>query len=224
MNDRQIRALDSYRRILASLLPAATSLPSEALAVVERLKLTVHDITTNGYEQRFVRMQHSVTSARSKLERMRQEEMLPLARLARRVFAGEPDIQAALRVPHKRAPTEAMLAASARMVRTLRPHRALLAASHVDPARIDRLLRETRRLKKIFEVAYASLADRAAPTRRLPELFASAHADVLVLDALVAANPTMFIALAWKRTRRVGKRIGRPRARRRARLDATRVA
>src|SRR5450756_838573 len=115
------------------------------------------------------------------LEKMRTDHMMPLARLARRVFAGEPRIQAALRVPHKRAPTEVLLAAAALMVRTLRPHRALLAASHIDPKRIDQLQVETRRLKKVFEAAYAA-ADRAVPTRRLPELFASARMDMLALD------------------------------------------
>ena len=73
-------------------------------------------------------------------------------------------------------------------------------------------------------MAYASRADRAVPTRRLPELFASARMDVLALDALIAADPTSNVALAWKSIRRVGKRIGRPRASRRARLDDTQAA
>jgi hypothetical protein len=151
--------------------------------------------------------------------------MVPLARLARRLFAGEPGIQEALRVPHKRARAEEILAAAARMVKALRPHRALLAASHIDSARVDRLQVETRRLKKVFDKAHAAVADRAVPTRRLPELFASAHADVLVLDALMPALfKTSGDLVFWKFMRRVNKRMGRPRTSRRARRDDRQTA
>jgi len=212
MNDRQTRTLESYRRVLATIRDRGALIAPEAPVILERLSITVADIRRYGVEQHIARTWHHVTGARRALEKMRTDHMMPLARLARRVFAGEPRIQAALRVPHKRAPTEVLLAAAALMVRTLRPHRALLAASHIDPKRIDRLQVETRRLKKVFEAAYASAADRAVPTRRLPELFASARMDVMALDALLGARPQTLDALDWKRTRRVGKRIGRPRA------------
>ena len=141
--------------------------------------------------------------------------MLPLARLARRLFAGESPIEAALRVPHKRAPTEVILAAAVRMVSALRPHRAFPVDSRIDAARIGELQHEARRLKKVFEVAYASTADRAMPTRRLPELFASARMDVLAIDALITARGKEDDICYWKHISRVGKRIGRPRAPRR---------
>ena len=221
MNDRQTRTLKSYRRILANLDGRAASIAPEAPVILERLTITVADITRYVLEQHIARTWHHVLGARHALEKMRTDHMLPLARLARRVFAGEPRIEAALRVPHKRAPTEVLLAAAALMVRTLRPHRALLAASHIDPKRIDQLQVETRRLKKVFEAAYAAAADRAVPTRRLPELFASARMDMLALDALLGARPQTLDALNWKGTRRVGKRIGRPRApRQRAQPEA----
>lgn len=182
MNDRQTRALESYRRIVTSFDCRAASIAPEAPVILERLRITVADITR---------------------------------------CMIEPRIEAALGVPHKRAPTEVLLAASALMVRTLRPHRDLLIASRIDPKRIDELQVETRRLKKVFEAAYAAAADRAVPTRRLPELFASARMDVQALDALLAARPRTLDVLTWKRTRRVGKRIGRPRApRQRAQPDA----
>ena len=55
-------------------------------------------------------------------------------------------------------------------------------------------------------------ADRAAPRLRLPALFASARGDVLALDALFAARKQVREDKDWQRTRRIGKRIGRPRA------------
>jgi hypothetical protein len=221
MNDRQTRTLKSYRRVLATIHDRGALIAPEAPVILERLTITVADITRCTLEQHIARTWHHVTGARRALEKMRTDHMMPLARLARRVFAGEPRIQAALRVPHKRAPTEVLLAAAALMVRTLRPHRALLTASHIDPKRIDRLQVETRRLKKVFEPAHAAVADRAVPSRRLPELFASARMDVRALDALLAARSQTLDALDWKRTRRVGKRIGRPRApRQRAHAEA----
>ncbi len=214
MNDRQTRLLRSYRRILVYLRDQRTSIAREAPVILHRLERTVADINTYYVKQSIARQDRHVMSARSQLEKMRIEQMLPLARLARRAFAGEPGIQAALRVPHKRAPMEAVLAGAALMVSTLRPHRALLGDSGIDFKRIGELEREARRLKKVFAVAYAASADRAMPTRRLPGLFASAHLDVLAVDALVAACGDKLALLNWKDARRVGKRIGRPPARR----------
>jgi hypothetical protein len=210
VNDRQTRTLKSYRKVLAHIRDRGAQIAPEAPVIVERLRITVADITRYRAEQHIAQTSCHVKSARYALEKMRTDQMLPLARLARRLFAGEPRIEAALRVPHKRAPTAVLLAAAALMVRTLRPHRDLLIASRIDPKRIDELQAETRRLKKVFEAAYAAAADRALPTRRLPELFASARMDVLALDALLAACSQIKEPMVWKRAKRVGKRIGRP--------------
>ena len=212
MNERQFRTLGSYRSIISMLRDRGTPIALEAPAILERLENTVADIQTYATAQIIAGASCHVTNARRELERMRQKQMLPLARLARRVFAGESPIEAALRVPHKRAPTEVLLAAAVRMVSTLRPHRELLAGSRIDPVRIDELQREARRLKKVFAAAYASTADRAMPTRRLPQLFASARMDVLALDALIVAGGREVDLQQWKHSSRVGKRIGRPRA------------
>ena len=214
MNDRQTRVLESYQRILGGRDRNATSLAPEVPVIVERLASTVADIVAYRSKQYLARTQRAVASARSKLEKMRKNQMLPLATLARRVFAGEAGIEAALRVPHKRAPTNAILAAAAFMVKTLRPHRAVLATAGIEAARIERLRLETQALKKVFESAYASFADRAMPTRRLPEPFASARMDVQALDALIGAGGSVLDVLTWKHERRVGKRIGRPPTRR----------
>ena len=210
MNDRQTRVLRSYEQILPFLRDLKTSIAREAPATLHRLERTVADINAYYVKQSIARQKRHVMTARSHLEKMRCEQMLPLARLARRVFAGEPRIQAALRVPHKRAPTEVVLAGAALMVSTLRPHRALLAASGIDFRRIGELQREAQRLKKVFAVAYAASADRAMPTRRLPGLFASAHLDVLAMDALITARGDKLTLVNWKNARRVGKRLGRP--------------
>ena len=219
VNNRQLRARQSYHNILLA-LSRCPRIGPEGQAVHERFKGTVAEIERYYLEQDLASRGHHVTEARRQLDRMRGEQMLPLARLARRVFIGESAVEAAMRVPHKRAPTDEILTAATHMVKILRPHRAVLLASRIDPERMDRLEVEAKRLKKVFKAAYASVADRAMPTRRLPELFASAHADVLALDVLVAAKVIDINGVEWQHVRRVGKRMGRP-PRKRRRLLAS---
>ena len=213
MNDRQIRTFEALQAVVATFRGDGHTIAPEAPTILERLDATIADIRKYATDQGQATSRTPLTTARRQLDTMRQTQMLPLARLTRRIFQGESRIQAAMRVPHKRAPAGVVLAAAARMVSTLRPHRAVLAASRIDSTRLDVLQREVRRLKKVFEVAGALHADRAVPTRRLPELFADARMDVLALDALVASGAGRIGPSHWKRIRRVGKKRGRPRTR-----------
>jgi hypothetical protein len=143
---------------------------------------------------------------------MRNEQMLSLASLARPLFVGETLVTAALVVPHKHARTELILASAKRIVTTLKPHRKFLAESGIDPARIDRLRLEAARLKKVFDAAAAIVADRGVPTHRMRELFVVAAGDAATLNRLAAAAPPGVLNPdLWKHSRRVGKRMGRPR-------------
>ncbi|MDB4913573.1 MAG: hypothetical protein JWM95_1217 [Gemmatimonadetes bacterium] len=212
MNDRQIRTLATYERIASTLADTKTPLPPEAVVVLERLTATLVAIRLTGDDQYVARHERSVTRARWELECMRKDEMLPLARLTLRLFAGETAITSALKVPHKRAPTDDMLAAAALMVKTLRPHRSVLRAAQIDPARLDAIQQQVRRLRQAFKAAYGSVADRAVPTRQLRELFSSAHLDVGILDAFRGIGAKSADVREWNRTKKIGKRIGRPRA------------
>lgn len=213
MNDRQTRTFEALQTVVAAFRGDGDTIGPEAPTILERLDATVAEIRKYATDQSQARSRTPLTTARRQLDAMRQTQMLPLSRLTRRIFQGEARIEAAMQVPHKRAPVGEVLAAAARMVSTLRPHRAVLAASRIDSTRIDALQREVRRLKRVFEVASALHADRAVPTRRLPELFADARMDVLALDALIASAPGRIKPSHWKRIRRVGKKLGRPRTR-----------
>jgi hypothetical protein len=221
MNDRQQRILESHCRAIELLRDCVSALGVEAPRIVERIEQTIAEIKTLESQQYVGRTKGQMTVLRRQLEKVRNDQMLPLARLARRVFVGETALEAALRVPHKRAPSEKLLTAGARIATALRPHRALLAASHIDPSRLVRLQRDVRDLKKAFHAAHGSTADRAVPTRRMRTLFASANMDMLALDALVGASaggPSMDF---WKGIRRIHKRMGRPRAKRKPAGDQT---
>ena len=125
-------------------------------------------------------------------------------------------MESALRVPHKRAPTDAILAAAARMVKAIEPHRSLLKTAKIDPERITRLKRDARLLKTQFRDANAGIADRAVPTRRLAELMKSARLELRAIDALVGAHGSNLLRKTWPNAIRVQKRIGRPRKRKTA--------
>ncbi|MES2180349.1 MAG: hypothetical protein V4550_21030 [Gemmatimonadota bacterium] len=213
MDDRKKRVLESWRRIVGSGASLSTLAP-EVPAILERLASTVAEIDMYKQQQFMARKLLLVTHTRRALDRMRTEHMLPLARLTRPLFVGMSGIEAAIRVPHKRAPTEEILAAAEAMVKALRPHRELIAKSKIDPTRIDCIRDETRLLKKRFRTAYAASADRGAPTRQLPALFASARMDVAMLDALVRATSDAAQVFLWKQLSRVQKRLGRPRRKR----------
>ena len=113
MNERQYRTLGSYRSVISMLRDRGTPIALESTAILERLENTVADIQTYATAQMIAGASCHVTNARRELERMRQKQMLPLARLARRLFTDEPRIEAALRVPRKRAQTEVILAGAA---------------------------------------------------------------------------------------------------------------
>jgi hypothetical protein len=215
MNSRQVSALASYDRILTSLSQQPRIAP-EMRVVFGRFQNTVAEIKRHGADQWGARKSFHVTKARHELDDMRSAQMLPLARVARRLFAGQTSIQDALRVPPKRAQNDAVLASAASMVKALKPQRATLTAAKIDATRLDRLLAEARRLKKIFAAANEMTADRAVPTRRLVELFAAAHADAETLDALIVGSQTKPEKVDREDIRRIPKRMGRPPKRARA--------
>src|SRR5258708_30715580 len=103
MNNRQSRVLESYIKILLILDHWKKEFEPEVLAVFDRLQNTIADIEKYRQEQNDAARQYSVSRARRQLEKMRAEQMLPLARLSRRVLPGDPRMGAAIPLPHKRA-------------------------------------------------------------------------------------------------------------------------
>ena len=145
--------------------------------LMERLRGRIGEIDRGSEEQNLAFRDLAVSRLRHQLDRMRTEQMLPLARLGLRLFAGDAEMESALRVPHKRAPTDAILIAAARMAKAPEPHRAQLKSAKTDPERINRLKSDTRLLKTQFRDAYAGMADRAVPTRHLADLMKSARLE-----------------------------------------------
>jgi hypothetical protein len=212
VNERQARSSKAIRSavVFFDKLYAASS--PELAHLHQRLRSTSKSIDQAAVDQLEVSGK-LLASARQKLEQVREKHMLPLARLARRVFRGEVRIEAALRVPHKRAPAEELLAAAERMVKALQPHRRVLVASSIDPRRLSRLREETRIAKKLFAAADARTPRRTLATRRLPALLASARADLDAIDAIMTASSAGTELVQWRLISRVGKRLGRPRTR-----------
>ncbi len=216
MNQRQERTLAAYRGALAFVGERPLAFAPELSHLCERLDSTVEAIENAAGKQQ-LRGGKLLGEARRRLDQIREKHMLPLVRLTRRLFSGETRIQAALKVPHKRAPTDDLLAASASIVKTLRPQRKFLSESGVDPRRIDRLREETRQAKQLFDAATARTPESAIATRRLGPLFAEARADFAAIDGLVTLAFDPEELHGWRMVSRVGKRMGRPRKQKRRR-------
>jgi len=210
VNQRQERSLNAYRGALTFVAERPLAFAPELSHLCERLSASVEAIDDAAGKQQ-LRGGKLLGEARRRLDQIRQKHMLPLGRLTRRLFSGEPRIRSALKVPHKRASTEELFAASASIVKTLGSQRKFLSESRVDPGRIDRLREETRQAKQLFVAANVRTPESAIATRRLSALFVEARADFAAIDGLVtlACKPEELIA--WRTMTRVGKRMGRPR-------------
>lgn len=213
MNNRQERIFESYDSVLGVLDDSGDRHPKELLTLIARMRGLVAEIRTCRVTQDLAQKNRAVSRLRARLDRMRTEQMLPMARFGLRIFAGDAGMTSALKVPHKRAPTEAILAAAAQMAKALIPHRALLKSEKIDPARIGRLKRETKLLEKEFRDAYAGVPDRAVPTRRLAALMRGARLDLRAIDSLVVAHGSDALKARWPGAIRMHQRMGRPRKR-----------
>jgi len=216
VNQRQERSLTTYRNALAFVGERPVAFAPELAHLCERLDATVEAIDDTAGKQQ-LRGGKLLGDARRRLDQIREKHMLPLVRLTRRLFSGETRIQNSLKVPHKRASTEELLAASASIVKTLGAQRKFLSESRVDPRRIDHLREETRQAKQLFDAAATRTPESAIATRRLRALFADARADFAAIDGLVTLTLKPEELTGWRMISRVGKRMGRPRKQKRRR-------
>jgi hypothetical protein len=213
VNNRQERGVAAFRAAIHFFDTRRRAYAPELPILCARLQSHVAAINKVSAEQT-ARGGKLLGSARARLVRVRKDHMLPLARLARRLFRDEPAIQAALRVPHKQAPTKQLLDSAVSITKALRPHRKFLAESGVDPRRIERLREEARQVKKLLDAAYARTPTSVAATRKLPALFTAAREDLDAMDGIMRSVATGEDLVTWRTATRVGKRIGRPRKRR----------
>jgi len=214
VNKQQMRSLTAYRNVVSFLETGPIPKDLELPQLRARLRDTVKEIEKLSGIQLQVGGR-LMGAARRQLENVRALHMLKLARVARRHFAGEPTVLAALRVPHKKATSEEILRASVLMTQTLQPHRRFLTASGVDALRIGRLREETRQVQKLFDAAAVRTPLRTLATHELKPLFISARNDLDAIDLMMkdfCSGPEL---VAWRVASRVGKRLGRPRKPRR---------
>ncbi len=211
MNERQMRACKAYHAVVVffDTHKQALDLAPELPHLHERLRATTAAIAETSVAQ--LHRADSLAELRRRLDAIRKNHMLPLASLTFGLFAGEARAQAALRVPHKRAPTDTLIAAAERMTKTLQPHRKFLAGSGIDPQRVNRLRTETQALKKLYADRYARTPVSVLATRRLPSHLERARRDLDAINNIVLATASGLVLVEWRTASRVGKRIGRPR-------------
>lgn len=216
MNDRQTRTLRTFQEIVLATQHEPARFGREGAAIVAHFARTFEELYQLCHAREVAAIKHRGRAPRLYVEGMRQEHMIPLARMGKRLFAGDGSITSALAIPHKRASNDEIFTAADRMVKILRPHRTFLVASGADGKRITLLHAEVRRVRAIVRAAEGATADRAATTRRITELFASARRDILALDGLVLATRDKGAIRYWKQVIKIGGHIGRPKQSRRS--------
>ena len=213
---RQDQALSAYLTTLEYFEKSTHVFPGEIPDIVKRLEATAREIDKLRGLEKNIRLEATLKMLEVPLHAMREDHMLPLSRMSRRVFKGESALLAAIRVPHKRATAEVMIAAALRMVETLSPHRRVLKQSRIDPARVTLLKAKAKSLDKLARKTAALAADSGVPSNRFKELFASAHEDISSLQALVKACRHLSSGeqAHFAGCTRIGKMRGRPSKRR----------
>lgn len=214
----QDQALSAYRSTLNFFETHTCVIAPELPTILARLARIVREIDTLRGEEYRIRNEARLKMLETPLHEMREQHMLPLSRLARRVFKGESALLAAIRVPHKRDSADDMIAAALRIVETLTPHRNVLRKASIDPTRLTRLKAQAKALDKLARNTQSLIAERGGPGDRLEELYSSAHDEVFSLQALVRACPAVTSGDkdSFAACSRIGKLRGRPSQRRQA--------
>lgn len=143
-----------------------------------------------------------------------RDEMLKLARNARRLFDDIPQVHPALRVPHKRAGIEAILDAARVMCDVLEPHAEFLRGAKVDVGRLERIRRHADDVRAFSQRVEAAESRRHVATKGIPNAIKLAMRDKRSLDSLIGELPNFPTSL-WESAARTRKPLGRPKRRRR---------
>ena len=212
MTERQDRSITAYQSARDAIDALPGPLSRELTRLRDDLQQTLNEIARVTADRRSTGP--TLGQLRLEIETLREKQMLPLGRLARRLFLGDPAIEKALRVPHKRASNDELLESAMTMTKTLRPHRRFLARSGIEPARLDQLARSARDAKQRVRHAERTRGQRGVAMIKLKPFLTRARHCVNAIDAIVVATMPPDEIHRWRKLARVGKRIGRPPKRR----------
>lgn len=148
-------------------------------------------------------------------DKLREEQLLPLSRRGRKLSRVYPELELALKVPHKNAPVSVIAGAAERIADALTPHLKMLINAKYPRNCLKTLRQDARALRAHAEATVASRALLGRSNRELTAELALARNTIDELDAVLQSldNYESF-AFDWNFVNRVGARMGRPSKRR----------
>jgi hypothetical protein len=211
--DRQIETLGAIVRFLRKFLfthPRAQHLKEELLAHYERVMELVTENRRAKAEPRHRRGYRRISK-----DSLRAGLLLPLARRSRKLSRVYPELELALKVPHKNASVAQIADAAERMADALTPHLRVLIRAKYPRNCLDMLRRDARALREQAEATVEARGLLNRSNRELTEELSLARDRISELDAVLRSldNYSTYAA-DWRHCNRVGARMGRPTKRR----------
>ena len=220
MTERQLRELASVTRTRV-FLTRRPRLSSELAVIAKTLVQLEKRIAALMVTEQMRYAPDSVATVGRQANLLRERHMIPLARRGRLLFGGEPRLERALRVPHKRAPVGDVLTAARQMITAITPHKRLFVAAGASNTFLADFRSAVTRLATSVKVEARFKSVVPGARAELRRLLALARAEVRVATSLVPVwietldiGEQAGLAAAWRAAHRINARLGRPSARR----------
>lgn len=214
MNSRQVlvvRSIDNARAVFGSLRVTAP----ELLAAYVELEAACDSLREATQRQFNAHPDARGRGLRNLRRELRVVHLLRIRKRGRVLLKGLPGIDESLRVPHDRAPNDDLIAAAKRIADAVRPHAKAFHRAKFARDFIKRMERAADTLAKAAGAPPDARSDRPLATKKLKDAIKDARLVVDSLDGLMAAHypPRSPELRTWRKAKRVGARIGRPRKR-----------
>ena len=212
-NERQMATLSN----VSTYLRATTFTDVRVLHLKDEI-LTHNDrVTELATENRSAKVDRRVMRRGKHLtkDRLREDQLLPLSRRGRKLSREHPELEFALKVPHKNAPVSEIADAADRIADALTPHLNMLVRAKYPRNCLTTLRRDAQALRERAETMEQSRGLLNRSNRELAEELAMARETIDELDAVLRSldNFSTYEG-GWNTVNRVGARMGRPSKRR----------
>ena len=183
MDKKQRSALGRFRRVHEFLTTNQVEGTQVKLQVLEQV---VREMTSKGEEKDASDRQTKGATARQRALRdaLWNQHMVPIARIARRVFS-VPEVQVKFGLPPKRADNEGILSSASGMAQTAEQHAAVFVQEGLPAEFVSRMRAAIAELTEAVGVKVVSKRRRKTSRENLDTLVKRGVAAVDVLDAIV---------------------------------------
>jgi hypothetical protein len=211
--ERQITTLWDIARYLRGITlthARVLHLKNEILEHNDRVTKLASENRAAKAEPRVLRRGRRVTK-----DKLREEQLLPLSRRGRKLSRVYPELELALKVPHKNAPVSEIADAAERIADALTPHVSMLIEAKYPRNCLTTLRRDAQALRTHAEATEKSRGFLNRSNRELTEELALARNTIDELDSVLRSlDDYESFAFNWNFVNRVGARMGRPSKRR----------